>query len=359
MKNSIGISLYLQSGLQKNKEVLEKGIKSNITYVFTSLNIPEKSAVDIKEALIQLIDLCNHHDILLFVDVGPQALNHLGVASYQELSKLGVNAIRLDDGFDYSTIKELSQMMYLVINASTFTQKDYDELKMLDVNFHKIIACHNYYPKQYTGLEEGFVKALNKQYKKWNIKTMMFVGGDERRGPLYEGLPTVENQRNTDFLTNLLLCHYDLHSDVVMLGDIDLTEKHWKEFDYFHNDIIPIRCTLDDIYRNYYDKLFHDRRDSSAYLIRIVESRRQPYSRSGIEENNCVNRVAGTIGISNQTYGSYCGEVEIARTVLPRDSKVNVIGKVEESSLPYLPYVKYGQAFILLQHEEVKEKGNL
>lgn len=351
MKNSIGISLYLQSGSQKNKEILEKGIKSNISYVFTSLNIPEKSDVDVKAELLELLNLCNQHNILLFADVGPQALKNIGVQSYKELSALGLKAIRLDDGFDYEEMKELSEMMHLIINASTFTQKDYDELIKLDMNFDKIIACHNYYPKPYTGLDEVFIKDLNQQYANWNIKTMMFVCGDEKRAPLFEGLPTVEDHRTTDFLTSVLECRYDLNSDIVMIGDININDEHWKEFNYFHEGVIPIRCSLEAMYKNYYDKRFHDRRDSSPYLIRIVESRRKPYKQNDIVMDNCIDRKAGSICISNQEYGRYCGEVEITRVDLPQDHRVNVIGKVGFSSLPHLPYIRYGQAFTLLPNE--------
>ena len=66
---------------------------------------------------------------------------------------------------------------------------------------------------------------------------MAFVKGDELRGPVYEGLPTVEEHRNMRLLTSCLDL-LALSTDVILIGDVDLSDENWKEFGYFSKGII-------------------------------------------------------------------------------------------------------------------------
>ena len=60
-----------------------------------------------------------------------------------------------------------------------------------------VLAIHNFYPRKDTGLDREFFNERNKILKENNIKIAAFITGDELlRGPVYEGLPTLEDCRN-------------------------------------------------------------------------------------------------------------------------------------------------------------------
>ena len=56
-----------------------------------------------------------------------------------------------------------------------------------------LYRCHNFYPKQFTALSLESVREINRRLRCLGFDTMGFVPGNkELRGPLQEGLPTVE-----------------------------------------------------------------------------------------------------------------------------------------------------------------------
>lgn len=57
-------------------------------------------------------------------------------------------------------------------------------------------------------------------------------------------------------------------------------------------------------------------------------------------------RPIGTVTIDNNRYGRYQGEVQITKTDLPADEKVNVIGHVVGDDLALLPYIEGGQKWM-------------
>ncbi|NLC54743.1 MAG: DUF871 domain-containing protein [Erysipelothrix sp.] len=347
MHNFIGMSIYLQTAREKNIELLNKGISHGIDYVFTSLNIPEGRKDNINEDLYHLIQLCNQSNVKLFVDISPKVLKSFNLTSLSQLSEIGLKTVRIDYGFSAEELVECSKTMEVVLNASTL-KKDYIEnLKEKGLNFNNVIACHNYYPKVYSGLDLEDVKILNQMYASYGIRTISFVAGDEKRAPLFEGLPTVEDHRNLNFLESVLSSYYDLNSDIVMVGDVDLTDKHWNQFADYRNKIVKLNCEIDQDHTYLYDEIFHDRSDNSNYVIRFVESRSEKFIQTDIKAKNTVARKKGDLCISNECFGRYCGEVEICKEDLPRDFRVNVIGRIVKEDLNLLSYIKKGQGLIL------------
>ena len=56
--SEFGISLYLGTGYEKNKEIVAKAQQANVKYAFTSLHIPEESVSDYAAEVKKLFDLC-------------------------------------------------------------------------------------------------------------------------------------------------------------------------------------------------------------------------------------------------------------------------------------------------------------
>lgn len=347
MINTTGISLYLQEGIVKNRAILEKGIQVKISYVFTSLNLPESSDVNVLQELGALARICNQAGVHLFVDVSPDMSDRLAIPGIEALMDLGVSSIRLDYGFSVEHIVSLSHDFEIILNASTLTEALLDEYQAAGLDLSNVIACHNYYPKVWTGLAADDVFESNCFLRSYGVRTMMFVAGDEKRGPLYDGLPTVENHRSADFYESLWSSRKEAGTDIVLIGDLDLSEDHWNVFHEFHDNIVALPCDLDARYDSLYNRIFHDRKDSSPYVIRVVESRVKDILENVVAEHS-VAREAGSIGLSNSLYGRYSGEIEISRQVLAADARVNVIGQVDVRYHDRLKYINKGQAFMLV-----------
>ena len=86
--------------------------------------------------------------------------------------------------------------------------------------------------KVYSGISLRNSRRLTKIAGAW-VKVLAFIPGDEPlKGPLHEGLPTVETHRTLD--TRLAICELiRSHTDMILVGDTfihESTQKVMKEF---------------------------------------------------------------------------------------------------------------------------------
>jgi len=321
----IGISIYLGTDLKKNIEILKKAKAANVTYAFTSLQIPEEKVDDYEKEIKNLMEKCKEYGIQLIADASPETVKKLSCNTIEELETWGITSIRLDYGYSPEEIVKLSETFQIVLNASTITAKHIQDWKTAKADLSRFIACHNYYPKEYTGLSIERVREINEHLKMEGLQTMGFVPGNmTMRGPLFAGLPTVEAHRfnKNDIALNMLV-----------------SEEAWKDIEMLNQDIVEIKAEIDKKYHFISGMVHHDRIDSSSFLFRSVESR---MLNNKINPENCIERHKGSICISNSKYLRYEGEMEITRLDLPQDDRANVIGHVDLAYLKYLPYIKNG-----------------
>lgn len=338
-----GISLYFGSGIEINELLIEKAVRNGVKYVFTSLHIPEETGIDYRSDIRKLLRSCKRGGLNLIVDVGPRTLEKLGVKRVEELKDLGITHVRLDYGFDAKETVNISKSLYVVFNASTITEEEILEWRKCGADFTRFAACHNFYPKQFTGLALEQVKKINQRLKYLGFTTMAFIPGNaELRGPLFEGLPTVEAHRNRKdrVLFNMLELYYGGACDVVLVGDVDVKEKDWHDIGCLSRDYVELEADILPEYEFVRNMVHHDRPDSSPYVIRSQESRR--YEQEIEPESLGRDRKKGSISISNRKYLRYMGEMEIARIDLPKEERVNIIGQVRDSYMEYLPYIQEG-----------------
>jgi hypothetical protein len=341
-----GISIYLSSGMDFNLEIIEKAKQANVKHAFTSMHIPEEDGDDYRKNATSLLKACQEAGLDLTIDVDPTTPEKLGLARMEDLLDLGVHSIRLDFGFEDRDIIELSKHFRLVWNASTVSYEDVRRWESLGVDISSFKGCHNYYPKPYTGLSLEQVREINTRLKAAGFTTEAFVPGNKvLRGPLKEGLPTVENHRNCkNFLLNMLEL-YDAKCDIVYIGDCDIADEDWIRL----RDLSAgfIKLTSPDLKLDYFKSIImHDRPDSSAYVIRAVESRLWDRVEH-IHPENTVDMEVGSICISNERYLRYEGELEICREPRNNDGRVNVVGHIDGSDLKYLPFIKNGMGFMI------------
>ncbi|MEM1485656.1 MupG family TIM beta-alpha barrel fold protein [Oscillospiraceae bacterium PP1C4] len=344
-----GISLYLGTGADKNREIIKKAGKAKVQYAFTSLHIPEERVDDYAAQVKNLLTMCRENSLSLIVDVGPRTLEKLGYSSFLELKQTSVSHLRVDYGFSYQQIVDLSQDFNIVFNASTMLEQDIRELQNLHADFSRFSACHNFYPKPLTGLSLQKTRRINENLKRLGITTMGFVPGDgEARGPLYEGLPTVEEHRGGDVLFNLLQLQKQCFTDVCLVGDVDLSETSWRKLGELTQNYVSLKAEILSQYSYVREQIHHDRPDSSEYVIRSQESRTYASQGKLFSAESLLPRPKGSILVGNEGYLRYSGELEIARCDLLPESRVNVVGHVAECDLPYLEYITDGMGFLFV-----------
>lgn len=68
-----------------------------------------------------------------------------------------------------------------------------------------------------------------------------------------------------------------------------------------------------------------------------------------IAPGNCVLRRRGSVTVDNENYGRYTGEIQITRSDLKADRRVNVIGQIPENAWLLMDRIKGGQNFMLVR----------
>jgi hypothetical protein len=333
----IGISFYLQDG-DAEKQILHAA-NSGVKRAFTSLHIPEETG-DLVQRMSELLKLANRHDIELHADVSLKTLDHLGINRFEDLSSFGIKGIRLDDGFDYETIHALAGVFSLSLNASTLTEKELQTVLESGIAPERLIAWHNFYPRRETGLDDKFFHKQNQLFKKYGIHIAAFIPGTgTKRGPLYDGLPTLEKHRYIDsYAAGIEMMQ---HVNEVFIGDPGTDNGLLEKLSAYKNqNILVINVESTKLTSGIYQL----RPDLSRDVHRLVDTR----TTSKIETENTIARKIGMITMDNDDYGRYRGEIQICRRDLAADNRINVIGQVEEDDLPLLDLVQPGQKIKLI-----------
>lgn len=347
--NNTGISLYFGNGFECNAEIVGKAKASGSSYAFTSLHIPEEQGVDYQAEMGRMLRLCKDSGLNLIADISPNTLGKLGLTSYAGLKSLGINYIRLDFGFEADEVVALSKEYHVVFNASTITETDIAAWRAAGADFTRFTACHNFYPKQYTGLSLRKIYTVNRRLKDLGFMTMAFVAGNKTlRGPLCEGLPTAEEHRYGDVFFNMLQLFYETLSDVVLIGDVDVTDDIWRRIHEFNQGYISLRAQLKEPYGFLRETVHHDRPDSSDWIIRSQESRLLKEYQRPIPAEAPAARMMGSVCISNERYLRYNGELEICRLDMNAEPRVNIAGYVDVEDQRYLAYIRDGMGFKLI-----------
>lgn len=344
----LGFSIYVSSGIEKNLQVVKKAKNAGLKYAFTSLHIPEEQDIDLKDEMSQVFEACKEAGISIIADIGPRTIEKLGLNSIDDLKDSALTHLRVDYGFSDEEIIKLSEKFNVVFNSSTLLTQQINSFKALNADFSRMSACHNFYPKPRTGLSMEKVHSINHRLSYLGITNMAFVPGDlERRLPLKQGLPTVEEQRDEDVLLSILQLLTMTSTDIVLIGDIDVTNQTWDKLKDLSEGFVRLKCTLNKGFEYLSQSRHHDRADSSEYVIRSVESRMYATPGAAFEpkDSNAIQK--GDILIGNRDYLRYSGELEIARKDLGLEPRVNVIGRIDAEFIKYLPYIRDGLGFIL------------
>ncbi|MFL0490799.1 DUF871 domain-containing protein [Bacillus sp. AFS054943] len=352
----IGVSIYLsKERVEKQEEWLKVAKENGFSSIFTSLHIPEDDPGTYKELIQILGKQALENEMELMVDVSPKSLHHLGISyeNVEELLGFGITGLRMDYGIAPKEIARVSHKMKVALNASTITESFWEELIAEKIRIENVEAWHNFYPRPETGLAKSFLQKQNQYLHECGIKTMAFIQGDgEKRGPLYEGLPTLEKHRNMRPLEAYLELVQDCGVDKVLIGDISGSLESVQEIASASRGIIPLRyksLITDREVLKMVERVHTNRLDPARDVIRSVESREG--NKVVLQPLHTIARKKGSITIDNELYGRYAGEMQVVVHDLPVDEKVNVVGMVVEEDISLLPFIHAGQKFKLISND--------
>jgi hypothetical protein len=329
----IGISVYagMEIDIEEILEYIEEAHNIGINLLFTSAHIPEVGE-KFEEDFERILNLCNELGITTIVDISKDYFERLDLKRYK------IDYIRLDYGF---TLKEAALMTKehgygISVNATTFDEEQIERFIEYGGKLDKINACHNFYPRKDTGISEELFIEKNRIFKEYGIKTMAFISTQyRRRGPVYEGLPTLEMHRDINPIVSAqhLL---KLGADFIVVGDAMASIEELKTLSSIKKDVtlLPIKLK-DDISAVELSLLNHihtNRIDPGECTIRSQESRLIKEG-SILPNNNNMPRRKYSITIDNEEYNRYEGELQILKKDLNPDPRVNVVADGYESRI--------------------------
>lgn len=340
-KQKLGFALYV-TNFKEQQAFLEKMKGQNIP-IFTSLHIAEEMTTSYSKKVEEMCDWLHENNFWVMADVSPVTLERFEEDSLASLARrLHLDNLRLDFGFDSQEFKSDVKDLTFSYNASTIL--DQNEVKS------NAFYMHNFYPRPETGLDAEFFSSLNRKIKKSTGKVSAFIAGDEqKRGPIFEGLPTLEMHRYLSPYAQFIDLVNTYQIDQVFLGDIKMSDNELKLIiEYMEDQLIRIPVKLPQEYEYLYQHKYTVRVDSPSTLVRVQESREYAQKGPVIEPTNQVNRERGSVTIDNKAYKRYSGEVQITKSNYPKDERVNVIASIDKKYHLLLDNLSNGDNFMFV-----------
>lgn len=340
MFKPFGVSVYVSS-FKDQRPMLEK-LKGMQLPVFTSLHIHEEVNDDYVEDVEEMCRWLNENQFYIIADVSPYSLEHFNEKSLSSLVKrLQLKNVRLDFGFDAHDLKEIEDVAK-TYNAST--------IKFSQQIEENSFYMHNFYPRPETGLSDNQLMTLNQHITDANAYALGFITGDTiKRGPIYEGLPTLEKHRSVAPYAQYIDLVKHFKMDSVFVGDIRLSDNQLEWIlAYIDDGILKLPLVIESEQAHLLNKVFTVRIDSPEGLIRVQESREYAGQGKIISPNKTVERPKGTVTIDNERYKRYSGEVQVMKRHYPADDRVNVIGHIPKDYHLLLDNLNNGDSFMFV-----------
>ena len=347
--------------LNKCEEYISLASTYNFTSVFTSLHIPEINLKIQIKFLNELSKLCKKYNMEIIADIGGNSIKQ--IISDNELLNIVVDSnidyLRLDYGYDHSDIAHLRKLLNnkgFIINASIYNEEESkQEVEFIRSLNCDIKACHNYYPRVESGIDESFALIQKQIFDNLNVPIYYYVPNiNNPRGPVYKGLPTIEKHRNIGVKDALLELVLKYNADGIIISDNFCTKEYFDNFNNINLEkelIIKVKTI-----NNKYDDIVYQthifRYDSNENYLRSKSSRQMAEYAKEIEPENCIDRIAGAITIDNKNYSRYSGELQVVLKNNHKDDRVNVVGYIEEKDLDKLSYYKQGYKFKFIKYDE-------
>lgn len=347
MPKSLGFSLYL-STIESQWPSLKRWAVTGAP-VFLSLHISEEFDDTYCRRAETVCHRLADQGFRIIADVSAKTVVQFGEPDLFRLAiRLRIWALRIDYGFSQEEIRSLAQKMPIVLNASTTSKEAAAEIARCG---REVYAMHNFYPRPETGLDREYLLKTTRELQSAGVKVLAFIPGDEQlRGPVFEGLPTLEEHRNMLPSAAFADLAQNFGMDEIFVGDPGLSVAEQQRIGRYCSDgVISIPAVLTPGYEGLYGQVFTCRIDSPKWIIRFAESRTYSCFGRTVAAENCLPRDRGCITMDNEGYGRYSGEIQLVRSSLNADPRVNVIGTVPETAHLLMDCVRRGQKFTLVR----------
>lgn len=354
----LGFSVYfgLDNTLLENIKLLENAKSFGFSRIFTSLHIPEANYEELKSEIVEFFKAAKKYEMDIICDISPNTFKFLGLDNLdiKGLYDLGIKTIRVDFGFSSEEIAKLTKNEYnikVMLNASTISSDFFIEIDKYNPKYSNIDALHNFYPRIHTGISINTMLEKNEILLKNNVKTSAFVASNfGKRGPLYEGLPTLEMHRKLDIYdaTNHL---FALGNKYVFIGDSNPSILELKDMSNLLDDVITLRIkkkTDCDICTQLLKNTYTNRIDEAENIIRAAESRNL-LNKKIIKPSNTIDKKFGDITIDNEKFLRYMGEIQILKMDQEKDERVNIVASIIEKDYYLLEYIKGNTKFRFIE----------
>lgn len=359
----LGISIYpnVNNDYDTLKKYIDKALEYNYKRIFT--NLLDLDATNKNTILHDFKSICKYarkKGMEVVVDVNPEIFTKLKIKPTDTtfFENLGATVIRLDsnfDGFVESQISNNPEQLLIEINASN-PALTIENIISHHGNRDRIIACHNFYPQRYTGLDYRLFYNISKRLKKQNVRLAAFIALQDQKtqGPweINDKMPTLEIHRDLplDFQARHLFAT-DVIDDVIISTQFATDEEleSLSKLDFYK---VNMKITLEKDISEIEEKIIFDhphfvRPDISSFLVRSTMPR-ITYKDESIESRNekkIKTFKPGDIVILNNGYGRYKGELQVILREIENDGKRNLVGKligIEQSLMSFLqPYRQF------------------
>ncbi|SFB13395.1 DUF871 domain-containing protein [Clostridium frigidicarnis] len=360
----LGISIYEEKTTEKEiYDYIDKAQEAGFSRIFSCLLSVTETKDNIVNKFKKINDYAHGKGFEVIVDVSPRVFDELGI-SYKDLTffkEIGADGLRLDAG--YSGLEESlmtfnPQGLKIEINMSNNTNY-IDTIIDYMPNKENLIACHNFYPHRYSGLNfEHFIKCTDR-FKKHGLRTAAFItstkDGTFGPWPVTDGLPTLEIHRELpiDVQAKHLIALGNIDDIIISncypsdeeLNSLSTMRKDMVTFDIIVNEKIPhIEKKI------LFEEMHFNRGDFSDNLIRSTQSRVK-YKGHDFKLFNAPEIIKkGDVIIESSEYGHYAGEVQIAVKDMKNSGKSNVVGRIREEEIFLIDYIKPWQKFSFRHH---------
>ena len=345
MPEPLGRSVYLTS-FDRQRAALERDAGSGAP-VFLSLHMSEEFSPDYTRRAEEACRWLAEKGFRVIADVSKKTVQQFSQPDLVRLAEsFGLWALRVDYGLEEEEIAHLARHIPVVLNASTTSP---ETARRLSQGAVKLMAMHNFYPRPETGLDDDYFRATTQALRDAGLEVLAFIPGDQDlRGPIHEGLPTLERHRGLPPSAAFVDLVVNFGLETIFAGDPGVSHRELQRIQRFCREgVIELPARLDRAYESLYGRVFTCRPDSPRWLVRFAESREYSCQGEATLPGEALPRVAGSVTVDNTNYGRYVGELQLVREHLPTDPRVNVIGHVAEGYLLLAHCIRRGSKFTL------------
>ena len=335
MPKSIGISFAVgrRETVPKTMEIMRKAAELGFTEAWSGIGLDNLDIVK------EIAKLANELGYYYFVDINPKVLSDLG-SSPGDLSffkKMSIKGVRADWGFNLEQLAMMANNdlgIKVELNASVFPLDELDNLLKLVKKPENLMASHDWYPWEYTGLSLEDALAKSKEFHTRGIPVGIFISVKDGERTTVEGLRHMDIENSASILLN------SRYIDRVLIGDPLPSDEDLRKVASAKQRtrirVIPY-YGLTEEEAKVFNREFRDVRikEKTIGLTAIGEN--------NIKPRNIVKRFKGAVAVINNN--PHYIQVWIFKDDAPPDPRFNVIGEV------------YPEDMVLIEHLSERTKG--